>query len=419
MKCCIAAWPLLASLGAGAQAAELFTVRYVDGAQAAVKHYDAADAVFNGTSTAFIRTLLPDYATSDALQVSIDYLGLPAQVTFAAGSRTAVLGIPTLGVSRSFTGVNRDDSVVQMQDWFRDGLDLGRLYGALVRTNPVDPATRLLSSQVDAAFDATFGGFGFIDGAGSGESGTEQADVAQPAHGVEGAAPRSSGGGQVGVGLTFSGTTYGGLRQYMTSIPLSYTVRNPLEPRRQLVLGLNVSHYSVNGASTWGISPGVAYALPITANWTLTPSLQYGYTQSTDMSTKASLVTAALCSAWLLYADDGHALVLGNMVGRAQSVGLKQGGTTVNPELGATALRNGFMLSQPVTILARRMALEASLVNTTFVGTPLYTQRYNEFALTLGTNRAARIGNDYLRAGLKYQFSRTSHGLAGQIGYWF
>ena len=419
MRKTLAAWPLLAVIGTSAQAADLFNVRYVDGSATAVRSYSDADAVFNGTSTAFIQQALPGYVSSDALQVSVDYLGLPAQVSFAAGSRTAVLTLPTMGITRSFTGLNRDDSVVQLQQYFRNGLDLGRLYGQLLRTNPVDPTTRLLGQQVEAGFDDTYGGFGFIDEPDATVRTTATGQVAQAGDTGTGTGTSSGSGNQVGVGLTFSGTTYGGLRQYMTSVPLTYKVRNSLEPRRQLVLGLNLTHYTVNGASAWSVSPGLAYAMPMSATWTLTPSLQYGYTQSSDMATRGSVLTAALCSAWLLYSDGSHAVVMGNMIGRAESLGLKQGGTTVDPGLGTTALRNGIMASQPLTLLGRRMAVEASIVNTTFVGTPLYTQRFNELALTLGTNRNGRTTQDYLRAGIKYQFSSTSHGVTAQVGYWF
>ena len=66
------------------------------------------------------------------------------------------------------------------------------------------------------------------------------------------------------------------------------------------------------------------------------------------------------------------------------------------------------------------MALEVSYINTLFSGTDLYSKQYNEFGLTIGTNKSATSARSFLRGGITYlQGQNGIKGLRLNFGYWF
>ena len=85
-----------------------------------------------------------------------------------------------------------------------------------------------------------------------------------------------------------------------------------------------------------------------------------------------------------------------------------------------TVFRNGVLVSVPTIFMDQRMAYEISYINTIYNGTELYSNRYNEIGLTLGTNRSASSSRSFLRAGLTlFRGEKDVKGGRLNIGYWF
>jgi len=69
------------------------------------------------------------------------------------------------------------------------------------------------------------------------------------------------------------------------------------------------------------------------------------------------MVGASIASSYTMEFD-GFDLSIGNMLGYYQTLTAKAESVSVNPGIKNTALRNGIILSQPMTVGGRKMVAE-------------------------------------------------------------
>jgi hypothetical protein len=211
----------------------------------------------------------------------------------------------------------------------------------------------------------------------------------------------------------------GGVNTQTTTLPLSYTVRNDLDPRKQFMFYAPLSSADTAGAKTYGANIGGAFRFPITDDWALTPAFGYGVTGSEDLGSGASMMAASITSQYSIKMD-GYDLAIGNMVGIYQSTKLNAGDYSIDPHINNTVYRNGILASFPLTSFGQKLALEASYIITNYTGSALYSNMYQEFGLTVGTNKSANAARTYVRAGATYLTGEN--GITGyklNFGYWF
>lgn len=53
------------------------------------------------------------------MSANLDFRGLPVTLTFSKNSKSLVFAVPSLDISETFDGVNRDDSLDLLSDWFK------------------------------------------------------------------------------------------------------------------------------------------------------------------------------------------------------------------------------------------------------------------------------------------------------------
>jgi hypothetical protein len=223
----------------------------------------------------------------------------------------------------------------------------------------------------------------------------------------------------VGIGAEFNSFTSGGVRTNAVTVPLSYVMRADADPRRQLTFYAPITVTQVDRATSASVRLGTSYRYPITDRWALTPGIGYGVTGSVDLGSAAAMLAASLTSHYALKFS-GFDVAIGNAVGLYQSHKFSAGGYSFDPKVRNTVFRNGVVLSIPATVMGQRMAYEVSYINTIYNGTELYSNRYNEIGLTLGTNRSASSSRSFLRAGLSlYKGEKDVEGVRLNIGYWF
>ncbi|WP_269532787.1 hypothetical protein [Chitinimonas sp. BJYL2] len=394
------------------QAAELFTLDFTVNGEKKTRNYDTANATFKGTSEDFIKLDFPNYNPySDAVSIQLGYLGVGALLDFAQNSTDLRLQIPSLGIDKTFTGPTRDDAVLAMQAFFTSNgsEELNRVLAAINASSPVAAQPQLIQQQTNSAFDDSLSSQSFVAPSGGDSKSSSGGDGAASA-----AAFNST-----GLGLAFGNIKYGEFRTKSLTVPLSYTIRNELDPRRQLVLSLPVTQTSVNTAKTWSVTPGISYSWPMNERWTLIPSLKYGITYSKDLNQAGQVLSGALTSTYAVSMSDSHVLVIANMYGRSNSLKFEANDVEVDANLKLNAFRNGVMYSQPVNLWGKNLAVEYTLINTVFTGSEVFVKRYNEVGVTIGTNRKARTSRDYIRGGIRYTFSSEAKGATFNFGYWF
>jgi hypothetical protein len=340
-------------------------------------------------------------------------------MTFSANSTAVRFQIPSLGYDKTFDGGTRDSSVDRLEDDLQNGDILGKVMKAQAEASPASPITGvggLIPNVVSTEFNQNF-----TDVATTIAAPPAQAQQAQQA--TQGAAAGTT-PNLVGAALqygSFNSTDATGFKNKVevVTLPLSYTFRNNIDPRRQLSLSLPLTQVDVNGAKVYSGGLGMAYRFPVNDNWTLVPSGRVSAVGSIDLATVSGVYTVGLTSVYIW--DLGRfSLSLGNMVSYNSTLKFQAGDYAFDPKINNTSLRNGLMLSQPITMGGRRLSVEYSVVDTRYVGgVRPFVKEFQELGITIGTNKNAFSARSYLRGGLTFTTGKGTDGFAANIGYWF
>jgi hypothetical protein len=354
-----------------------------------------------------------NYNNNSAAVIRFGYRGLPIVLTTTAASTAVTMQIPGLNFSQTFsTQGTRDANVEDIKTFLKNsgGDILNRLQQLLAKSSPIDPIagnpSSMQSRMVSDDFDRNF---------------TQFASNIKEGGGPVSGGPVESGtvNNLVGIGVSYGNYSQAGLNSSVVTLPLAYTFRPDIDPRRQLTIYAPITVTEVAGAKSYGVNLGMSYRLPMNDDWALTPAFGYGLSGSVDLGSAAAIMSASLTSQYTMRMSS-YDLAIGNMVGLYQSSKFTAGDYSFDPQIKNTVFRNGVMASFPTLMMGRKMALEVSYVNTMFTGTELYSNQSNEIGVTLGTNKNANSARSYLRAGVTYLFAEKDiRGLRLNLGYWF
>jgi len=365
---------------------------------------ETIDAFSNNSLSRYVQ----GYTGAQAVDIAVDYRGLRIQTAFPnafggpANYTELRFTIPSLGIDQRFTGVDRDDSADRLFDYLKSSDLLGLINKKLVAVSPFDPIAGNPNSMMSQMVANDFAG-------GMGDAGGRSAGAQ---------AGKESSPNLIGLGLRFGQYRQADVDSKSVTLPLSYTIRSDIDPRRQLIISMPVSRTDVQGATSYYTGLGLAYRVPLNDYWTVTPSGNYAVTGSKDLGSMAQMASFSLTSAYVFELSHMD-LTIGNMVGYYKTLRFSHDGYSYDPGISNTVLRNGVMLSSPLTVFGKAMSIEYSLIDTRFSGSELYLSNYHELGVTLGTNRSASSARSFLRAGASYLFSSKSKGLTVNLGYWF
>jgi hypothetical protein len=341
----------------------------------------------------------PRYTPTSSATVQGRFSDVRIVLSYAANSTTLNYNFVELGEQGSFTASARVGSQAQFDDFVRTSDILGRIMRYQAQHSATSPIT---------------GVGGVITMAGAQDFGTSFDTLSKVVAGGE------VSNNLVGVGLGYGSYSVSGSadRISTTTLPLSYTVRNDIDPRRQLVLSLPLTLVSTGDAKSVHGSLGVAYRLPLSDHWTVTPGGRYAVVASKDRATLSTVMSASLASTYAMPMN-GYALAIGNMIGYYKTGKFSSGDYAVAPDIALKMMRNGVMASLPATLFGPKMAAEISLVDMRYLGDKPFLDSTQEVGFTVGTNRNAANARSFVRAGLSYLRGKNTRGLSANLGYWF
>jgi len=320
---------------------------------------------------------------------------------YDARSNTLNYDFVELGMRGSFTGANRDESEELFEEYVKKGDILGKVLRYQAKNSPTSALTGeggAIPMLAMADFNTSFDNASQIG----------VPDQNQTANNL------------IGVGLSYGSYNIDGNEDVKTtSLPLSYTIRNNIDPRRQLVLSMPLTQVTVDGAKAYHGGLGAAYRLPLTDRWTLTPGARYSVVASKDRATVSTVMSASLMSTYVLPLG-GFDLAMGNMVGVYKTGKFSSGDYSFDPDVNLKMTRNGIMASVPTAMFGSKMAAEFSIIDTRYLGSekPFVTDS-QEVGITLGTNRKASNARSFTRLGATYVRSKTTKGFTVNLGFWF
>lgn len=347
-----------------------------------------AQGLVDRLSITDFRAQFDSYTDNAAVNTSSIWNGVAVNAGFAANSTALSLDIPDLQVNETFVGATREQSITMLKNWYNQNSDLvSRMLRQQAANSPnslITGSNGLLQSMVATDFATAFSDNESRGGANAASAGN--------------AAPTSP----LGLGVVLSHMKVAGVQQTAVGIPISYTVRNDIDPRRQALLRADLSALRSGGAMGYQARFSAGYQFPMSDEWKLAARGTVGFVGSADAATLATMVGASIASSYTIEFD-GFDLSIGNMLGYYQTLTAKAESVSVNPGIKNTALRNGVILSQPMTVGGRKMVAEYGIADTRFFGTKIYQTSLQEFSFSLGTRRSesarssTRITGSYVR----------------------
>jgi hypothetical protein len=359
-----------------------------------------------GLYEAAIRDLdgrFPNYTGFEQVTTTASLNGVPASFTYATGSPTLQLAIPLLNISETFAGATREASARLLHDWLKNQefarSALYRYQAQNAANNPYSSPGGILWTTVANDFDSSLGEAATYSAGNQANSAGSNASL-------------------IGLGVVLARHTIGGQGVNSLAIPLSYTVRNDIDPRRQAMLRGGFGVVDRAGTQSYSGRVSGAYRFPISDQWALTPSVGAAIAGSNDAAYSVGLLHTSVTSTYLLEGN-GFDVVIGNMLGYYKTIKPPIGQFAANPDLSQLAFRNGALLSQPITLGGRKMSIEYNASDTRYFGTSIFQKNSQELGISLGTNKSAYTSRSFFRANLGYQRAKDAHGVMLTVNYWF
>lgn len=184
------------------------------------------------------------------------------------------LKIPGLNIDKTFNGDSRKASHSLFKDYIKKTDIIGDIMKYQARNTPNSPLTGsggLLPTMVATDFNQA----------------TATANTAQVARQEESK-------NMLGLSLSYSALSALDKDTKSISIPLSYSFVSNSNPGRQLILSLPITQIETEGAKSYHLSPGIAYRIPISSAWALTPSIRASAVGSKDLATVAGMYAGSL-----------------------------------------------------------------------------------------------------------------------------
>jgi hypothetical protein len=344
-----------------------------------------------GLKTAAIQQLIPIYTPVSPLDMRINLRGLLANASFAAGSNTLVVTIPNAGISQSFTGLTRDDSVTLFKSYLSDAGTGGKLLRAYARYSPIDPIAgnpnSLMAQMAEA--DYLLGRLYPLSGC---DCGLSQPSVHHFQVGLSGVRGFSKGYDTTSVSLPARYSySPSGTWAFILDAPLTYN-RN-------------------GGASSLSGSVGTALRCPVNSRWSLSPVLRAGSGLSLDLATGTLFCSGGVTSVFD-FKVLGGVFSLINYVGYITSAPLWTTGINWCYHIQNTIFKNGFVFStcQGIPFCGRILNASLSFEDTAFTGSRLYIMHYDEVGISLNlTGVNPFLCWDNLACGFAYQFGEKAY----------
>lgn len=362
--------------------------------------YSTVEDVIDTVTQDFLDKNFSSYTTASSLNLSIDFRGLPITLSSSAGSSTITLSIPSIGVTETFTGSDRDASQDLLKDWLKSegGDALNAMLKKLAEVSPYDPIAgnpnSLMSNMVSGDFER-----GML-------SNVSRADTGLNTN-------------LISLGLKASSFDQNGINGRSLTIPFQYIIRIDGDPRHRVIFDLPVNYYQLEDAKTYSIRTGLGYQFPLTDNWSLTPSIGTGVVGSIDLGSVGQLISGAITSNYSKKIDR-YRLGMGNMFGHYKTIKIKIGDIESNPEITNNVIRNALFASTTHPFIFKSpVETEIFIYDTRYFGDKLYMDQYNEVGLSIGTDRDRKDVKRLLRLGYSYLFSSKSKGHSVNFGYSF
>lgn len=339
-----------------------------------------------------IQELIPIYTPVSPVSININLRGIDTITAFPANSTTLIVEIPQANITQTFTAATRDESILLLREYLRDGGTHRRILKAYAKYSPIDPIAGNPNSLMAQMAQADY-----LLGRLSPLSGCSCTWDSQPV--------RHQFQAGVIAGRAFSDP----FDTTVITLPLRYSY----SPARTwaFIIDAPFSYNRNGGASSVVGSFGAGFRQPITHSWSLTPIVRLGLGGTLDLCTSGTFLSTGLTSEYQLKRM-GYVFALTNYASYVTSTNLWLTGVNFNYNLHNGIFKNGLSVTscEGYRICNRSLNWNVYVIDSFFTGNSLFMNHYDEVGVSLittGVNR--RLCYDLLSFGFSYQFGENNY----------
>ncbi len=344
-------------------------------------HFNNAEDAVNTFSNTKLSQYLSTYSPTHGVTAAVSLRGLPGTLSYAAGSNTLVLNIPSIGLTQNFVGTGgttaaaRNNAQDQLENFFKGqngSAVLTQILRALAAKTPIDPVAGNPNSQLSLMGDRDFKlGTNYLEGfnysANKDDRNHFETDV--------------SGG-------RFSNDVSD---QTVITAALNYN-RRLTDSNVSLIFDLPFTYSDSEGASSYAASFGTGVRVPIMPNWAVTPLVRVAGVGSEDLGAAAVIYSGSVTSDFRVPLDNNNDFQLGNMIGYYKTNGITVGDYHIDYDLGNTRLKNGVALAHRFTPDKNALTGRVFFNDSRFYGDDLFNDYYEEVGVSLLQPYTVRTG---------------------------
>jgi hypothetical protein len=369
--------------------------------------FGSQDALLGAVSTSGLTGIDPTY-DGEPVEITLDLRGAEIDVIIKPVTDETD---PSFGLIRAIVEIDgeeadvfdadtQDEAIEESVTFIRNAIP--DLTSTLVATTATDPVAGNPSSLQTRMISADF------------QIGTAVGNSPDfSSAGAGGAKPQAV----FGLGLNYGNFSADGVEVSYAELPFSYAI--PLDdPRYAILFEAPLTFVDINGAESITASLGTGIRLPMTDDWSLTPTVRVGLSASDDFAVEGYLYGASLVSNYN-FTLGNFGITLGNQMSHLKSLPLDAN----DYDLQNTVIKNGVGVSGDTKweMFGLPVTWEGSVVNTRFFGDELFIENFTDVAVSLGTSNSDNgFQLDSLRLGVTYTFG--DEGMSGtelNFGYKF
>jgi hypothetical protein len=326
-----------------------------------------------------------------------------------AARTSADLNIPSIGFTRTFTGVNQADLETQIENFLKkDGSDV---YARFLKSMAAQSLVAVSDGNPNAT-TAIAAGQSFQNYAMTFAETREEKD-----------APQSGDRVALGIIADIGAFDANGIKGTAYSLPMF--ARFKLTERVGLNFDIPLSYIDIDGAKVFGVGLGIGLPVKVIPRakdnpwfWQLAPSVGVNASASEDMLAGGMVVHSGLNSL-LAYDFGSFTLSMGNHISVYEGMPLTLASYRFDPGVSQQIVKNGLKLDVPI---GQRWIVDVYAIHTKFLaaaGLDQYVTVGGELGYRFGGSGkpgAAKKGGGYMKLGLYADVGQDYTSAHAQIG---
>lgn len=195
--------------------------------------------------------------------------------------------------------------------------------------------------------------------------------------------------------------------------------------RAMIKIDLPLNYARINGSDTYSAQLGIGLEIPvIDRKWSIEPRIGYGAVYSEDLGSVGHILQGSITSRYVINGVGRGKIVIGNMVGYAQTLDTPGTSANINPDLKNWSLRNGIAYDLPLKarLFSRGSSMRASYAFTQYLGSDLRNNSFHEATLSFGLRGredSPRATRDLIRINFSTIQARGFSSYSAGVGFRF